>query len=437
MHHYDLFQKKTFGLAITICIGLAVILSSCASSTSSNAQAGTVSITYWAGHASGALHKAVLAEVQQFNQAHPSIHVAFKPTGASKHGLAAFEAGQAPNVAMISGQVVSQLAKAHAILDLKSYLNGKNGLTSSQIQSLYYPVVWQDMQSSNGKQYLMPLEKKSLLVIYYNKQLFQKAGITSAPQTWTEVSNDARKITALGSSYHGIAWTPAIRQFFDMTIANGGQVYQTQTRRQAFALNNAGAVQSLTMLRSWVASGSMILTSGYQYQQDFGTGNVGMLIDASAGYTYNKGSVGGKFTMGGVTDPIGSSGHSSQEINGASLALFNTGTQQQKDAAWTFMKWLSSPNTNTYWDEHTNYLPLGAQEESQIKGYYQQHPAQAATFSNPAQWWYKPRSANYVAARNAMQSVFDKVLRGQISVSQALQEMNSVGTSYLSGKLRA
>jgi len=125
-----------------------------------------VHLVYWAGHASGALHAAVVEEVKMFNQSHPNIQVTFHDEGASTHGLAAFEAGKAPNVGMISGYIVPQLTQAGAILNLKPYVHGPAGLTTQEIRKRYYPVVWRDMQSNSGKQYLMPLEKKSLLVIY-------------------------------------------------------------------------------------------------------------------------------------------------------------------------------------------------------------------------------------------------------------------------------
>jgi multiple sugar transport system substrate-binding protein len=395
-----------------------------------------VDITYWAGHASGALHAAVVAEVAEFNRTHPGIHVTFHPIGASHHGLAAFEAGQAPNVGMVSGYIVPQLVQAGAILNLGPYIHGRQGLTTQEIKRLYYPVVWNDMKETNGAQYEMPLEKKSCLVIYYNESLFKKAGITHPPRTWDEVGQDALKIEKLGPRYHGIAWTPSLRQFFDITLADGGRVFGSATDRRAFSLVNKGAEQALGMLRSWVKNGSMILTSGYQYQLDFGTGYVGMLIDASAGYTYDKSSVGGKFRMGGISDPAGTSGQSAQYINGASLVMFNVGSPAQKAASWTFVKWLSSPSTNVYWDEHTNYLPLGPQEYQLMRTFYKQHPAQAASYSNPAHWWYKPRVGTYEAAKNAMEAIFDQALLGQLSVRQALQQMTTTGTEYLSGKVR-
>lgn len=398
-----------------------------------------VGITYWAGHASGALHAAVVAEVAWFNRTHPAIHVTFHDIGASHHGLAAFEAGQAPNVGMVSSYIVPQLANAGAIVNLKPLIAGKSGLTASQIRADYYPAVWSDMQGPAGQQYLLPLEKKSLVVVYYNENLFKRAGISAPPRTWAQVGADAAKITALGSKYHGIAWTPSLRQFFDIAVADGGQIFGPGHPRKSFSLANAGAEQALAMLRSWVKSGSMILTTGYQYQLDFGTGDVGMLIDASAGYTYDYGSVGGKFAMGGLSAPAGTTAHSAQYINGASLVLFNNGSAAQRAAAWTFMKWLSSPAVNVYWDEHTNYLPLGPAESVKMKTFYAKNPALAASFSNPAHWWYKPRvpgAANYEAAKTNMESPFMKALLGQLSVVSALKQMTKVGSQYLSGAIR-
>ncbi len=434
---------RTISMGIASGIALCTLLAACGTTTTTSAAAKSVGhkhrvvhITYWAGHSSGALYQAVKAEVRQFNLTHPDIQVTFHPIGASHHGLAAFEAGQAPNVGMLSEWIVPQLIHAGAIIKLNPWIKRPDGLTEAQIRKYYYPVIWNDMKEPNGAQYLMPLEKKSLLVIYYNRSLFKRAGIMSPPKTWAQVGQDAGKITALGPKYHGIAWTPSLRQYLDIVKADGGKVFASKTHRTRFALDNPQAQAALTMLRAWIKSGHMILTSGYQYQLDFGTGDIGMLIDASAGYTYDKGSVGGKFVMGGVPAPSGSSGHPYQYINGASLAMFNVGTQAQKQASWTFIKWLSSPSTNVYWDEHTNYLPLGPEEYNMMKSFYTSHPAEAASFSNPRYWWYKPRNANYEAAKAQMESPYDKALNGQISVSAALAQMTKIGTNYLTGKVK-
>ncbi|QSO51125.1 extracellular solute-binding protein [Alicyclobacillus curvatus] len=392
-------------------------------------------ITFWAGHSSGTLYKALVAETATFNQQHPNIHVTFVAEGATKKGMAAFLAHKSPNVGMISTYAAQKFANAGAIVDLGPYISASGGLSQSQIQSDYFPVIWHDMQATGGHQYIMPLEKKSAVVIFYNGTLFQKVGITSAPKTWNDVWSDARKITALGGKYHGIAWTPSLQQYFVMTMDNGGQVF-TDASQSKFNLVNPAAEQTLTTLRDLVKSGDIVIGKGYEYQQDFGTGDIGLLIDASAGYTYDKGSVGGKFPFDAASAPIGSAGKAYNWINGASVAMFNTGTTAQKNAAWTFIKYLSGPANNTYWNEHTNYLPLGPTGQQQMQSFYQSKPGWAASYSNSKYWMMKPTNPNWSAAKTAMENDFSKALLGQESVTQALQNMTAQGNQYLAGQGR-
>lgn len=423
--------------ALTISAGLTLIglLGTTVTPPAEAAKDPVTDIVFWAGHDSGALHKALIAEVNTFNATHPSIHVKYQAQHATDKGIAAFLAHKSPDVAMISTNSAQKFIDAGAILNLKPMIDSKDGLTPAQIHADYYPVVWRDMQSQNGGQYLMPLEKKSTVVLYYNEDLMKRAGIAQAPRTWSQVVADATKITALGSTYHGIEWTPSVRQFFVMTMDFGGSVWTNASHSQ-FALDNAGAMHAFSMLRNMVAHKIMIPTQGYNYQLDFGTGHVGILIDASAGYTYDYGSVGGKFPMLAQSAPMGPTGHAYNYINGASLCLFNTGSEAQKQASWIFAKWMSSPQNNTYWNEHTNYLPLGMAGMSMMSPFYKSHPAYAASFSDPTYWIIKPTNPNFSAAKTAMMSDFEKGLLGQESIATALANMTAQGNKYMSGQQR-
>jgi multiple sugar transport system substrate-binding protein len=56
----------------------------------------------------------------------------------------------------------------------------------------------------NGKLYGMP-DLSSARALFYNKDLFSKAGISKPPTTWAEFETDAKKITALGGGVVGYA----------------------------------------------------------------------------------------------------------------------------------------------------------------------------------------------------------------------------------------
>jgi sn-glycerol 3-phosphate transport system substrate-binding protein len=194
-------QSKWLAVIGAGCLMLAVSLAGCGSAGAKAAGAGKggapVEITYWSEHTSGALHQAVIHEVAWFNRTHPRIHVNLQFIVTDTQGMAAFESGKAPSVAGVKAYVVPTLAQAGALENLGPYVHGKHGLSATQISQLYYSAVWKDMKENSSIQYMMPQEKKALVVVYYNENLFKKAGISHGPATWGQVSQDAKKISAL------------------------------------------------------------------------------------------------------------------------------------------------------------------------------------------------------------------------------------------------
>jgi sn-glycerol 3-phosphate transport system substrate-binding protein len=429
------FRHSRALVATTAAFGLVGSLVATAGLPAAAHASRPVSIVFWVGHPSGELHKTIVDEVRMFNAEHPSIHVIMFNKYATQEGIAAFLTHKAPNVAEVYTDSAQKFIDAGAIVDLTPYVHSQQGFTPAEIRADYYPAIWKDMQSASGPQYLMPLEKKSAVVIYYNADLFKRAHIAEPPKTWAQLERDATRITALGHGIHGIDWTPSVRQFYVLTEDFGGHVW-TNASQKVFDLNNAGARDALSYLRTMVAKQIMLISSGYDYQLAFGTGKIGMLIDASAGYTYDLGSAGGKFPMLAAPAPAGPSGKAYNYINGGSLVMFKTGTAAQRNAAWTFMKWISSPATNSYWDMHTNYLPLGPATFADMRSFYKKTPAYRASFTDPDNWIIKPPYANYQAAKSAMDADFLKGLRGQESVTAALAAMTQQGNSFMQGKQR-
>lgn len=377
-------------------------------------------------------------EVAQFNKTHPTIHVTFTDKYADTSSVtAAIKAGTAPNVVMPHLDAAQQLVAYGDLVDLTPYINGKNGYTVKQRTNDFYPSVWNGRAIAPGRQYIIPYEENGQMVIYYNSNLLNKAGIQHPPKTWGQVVADAGKVRALGSKYHGIAWTPSMTQYFVMIKDFGGKIWANSTHTR-FALANQGAIDALQMLRNMVTDKSMVLTEAYNYEMDYATGNIGILIDKSAGWTYDDQSAGGKFVMKATEAPSGLSGKAFNYVTGDSLAVLKTGTSAQQQAAWTFVKWLASPSVNAEWNEKTNYLPIGSATAGLMKNFYQTHSDHAAAFSNPIHWMTDPavNATQYYAAMNAMTSDFNKALQGQESVVRAVQNMNKIGNEYLRGQVK-
>ncbi len=105
-----------------------------------------------------------------------------------KELLDALAAGNGPDIFMIqNGWVSDYLNKI--VPAPESFVNEK------KIRETFVDVVADDFLI-DGKVYGVPLSVDSL-ALYYNRDLFNSAGITHPPQTWKEFSDDVEKITKI------------------------------------------------------------------------------------------------------------------------------------------------------------------------------------------------------------------------------------------------
>ena len=99
----------------------------------------------------------------------------------------------APDVCMLEDAMVSQFAVQEGIIELDQF--GAQDYADDFVAG-----PWGKLQV-NGKAYGMPLDSAPE-VLYYNKAVFDKAGVTEAPTTWDEYYEAAKKIRELGEDYY-------------------------------------------------------------------------------------------------------------------------------------------------------------------------------------------------------------------------------------------
>ena len=78
-------------------------------------------------------------------------------------------------------------------------LNNFNDLLSPELKEKFYPNLMA-MDNSDGVQYAIPYVA-STRKLYFNKELFEAAGIAAPPKTWTELKEDAKKIKNTGKAH--------------------------------------------------------------------------------------------------------------------------------------------------------------------------------------------------------------------------------------------
>jgi multiple sugar transport system substrate-binding protein len=142
------------------------------------------------------------------------------------------------------------------ILNLNAYASyAKDGLLYSSDEvlsdSVKSDLLPNFVQSGTyqGKMYGMP-DLSSARALFYNTDLFAKAGIAGPPKTWDEFTADAQKITALGDGTVGYAMPlgPEEAQAeFSIWMFNNGGNWKTDGK---WTINSPQNVDTLTFLKS-------------------------------------------------------------------------------------------------------------------------------------------------------------------------------------------
>ena len=192
-------------------------------------------LTLWHAYG-GALGQSFDALVQQFNQTHPTIQVESSYGGTlftmREKLVTALAAKSGPDMAQIDQFWSSELADAGALVSLDDFIAGDASLAGADI----WDKAWQTA-SYQGKRWSMPFALSNI-ALYYNKALFQKAGLDpdQPPVTWEMLAAIARQLT-LDADQNG---TPEQWGITMPLKANEGNVYYWL----AFLWQNNGALFS-------------------------------------------------------------------------------------------------------------------------------------------------------------------------------------------------
>jgi multiple sugar transport system substrate-binding protein len=134
--------------------------------------------------------------VKSFNATHPNIHVTAQHTAYEAYGekiSAMLASGNPPDIAYLDYAQAFPFADAGKLLDLAPYF-AKQPADKSLLESAYY-------HFDHGKKVLGTGLATGIILLYYNKDLFDKAGVPYPPSkaeqawTWDQFVQVAKKLT--------------------------------------------------------------------------------------------------------------------------------------------------------------------------------------------------------------------------------------------------
>ena len=359
--------------------------------------------------------------------------------------IAAFRAKQAPHIVQVfevgtanmmaaKGAVypVYQLmADAKEPFDPKAYIGPVYG---------YY-------STPDGKLLSMPFNS-STPVLYWNKELMQKAGLdpNKPPKTWPELGEMAKKAVAAGAK---CGFTPQWQTW--TMIENYGAWHNLPyaTKDNGFGgtdielkFNDAPRVKFIQMLADWGKDKTFVY-GGREGKSTalFTAGDCVFHVASSGSAAGIEKALGGasKFGIGMMPySPDVIAKPQNSIIGGATLWVLQGRPAAEYKGVAKFMSYLASTPVQAKWHQETGYVPIttAAAEATEKAGFYKQFPGrdvavQELTLNPPTANSKGLRIGNFVQIRDIVDGELEAVWSGKKDAKTALDDAVKAGNEQL------
>jgi ABC-type sugar transport system, periplasmic component len=273
----------------------------------------------------------------------------------------------------------------------------------------------------NGKTYGLPFTF-STPVLFYNASLFEKAGLdpNSPPTTWSEVKEDALAISkASGTTGVHIGGSVGNDWLVQALIgSNGGKVLSDD--RKTIEFGSPEAVGAIQMWQDMVTSGANSKMNDGEAMEAFTQGKLGMILFTSAVQSMFIGAAqaGGWELKAAQMPAFGDK--ATTPVNSGSALFILSDDKAKQEAAWKFLKFVTSERGYTIITSEIGYLPLRpsiVEDPAYLKDWVEKNPlikpnlAQLERLqpwvSYPGSNWYQIETILLEAVQKSIQSTND------------------------------
>ncbi|MBZ9975893.1 ABC transporter substrate-binding protein [Mesorhizobium sp. BR-1-1-10] len=212
-----------------------------------------------------------------------------------------------------------------------------------------------------GKTYGLPIAA-SARAMYYNKELFEKAGIAKPPATWTELQEDARKIKAQGAFGFGLQGKEIETDVY-YYYAMWSQGTEILNKDGTSGLSTPGALEAAKLYKSMIDEGltepGVTSNNREDVQNLFKQGKVGMMITAPFLSNQIKDEA-PSLKYGVAAIPAGPTG--ARGTYGVTDSMIMFKNSKNKDEAWKLMDFLFTTEQRAKFTQGEGFLPVNKEE---------------------------------------------------------------------------
>lgn len=332
-----------------------------------------VPITFWYG-LTGQLGEQIQALVADFNALGNGIEITAVQQAdydeTAQQLTLALQDGSFPDVALLSEIWWFRFYLASALLPLNDLIAARNIDTADIVESLFVEGRRQDVQ------YWMSVARSTPL-FYYNVAMFEKAGLSAAPATWSELAEVAPSLVGDGgqvpafthpSQASALPWG-----FQGVVWAYGGRYSDPDF---TIRIDEPEAVAAGELFRASVADGWA--TTSENPGEDLTNNLTAACINSTGGLraitsaAEERGiEIRTAFLPGERPDA-----EATVCTGGSGLAIMSGAPTERQEAAFSFIEYWTSPEMTVRWSQGTGYMPIrtSAIESPEMQAFFAENP---------------------------------------------------------------
>ena len=335
----------------------------------------------------------------------------------------AFVANEQPAISVMEIASIKTFASSGMLETLDSYI-------SDEKESNFFEGLMENSYM-DSKLYGVPY-LRSTPIFYYNKTLFEQAGIEKAPENWDELKEASKKLESIGVK--GFGFINDVWHFEALAKGNGGNTVSNDETTAIFNQPEAKAV--VDYLKDGIANYNFKYYSGNNASDTLATEQmnqkVGMWI-ASTGSLNNTLDIASQngYEVGTAFIPCGKS--YSVPTGGCNLVMTSKLTDKQKEAAAMFINFMTDEEQVIYSHQKTGYLPTTktSVQSPEITALFEKTPQFKVALDQLEYSNGRPMNKGYTEASKVYTNALDQIFTTDVDVQSTLDKAASEATTLL------
>lgn len=408
-----------------LAVGVAAVftLFGCAGSTPP--ASGPVKLTYFTFSAAPDHLTDLNSIIQAFHTKYPNVTIDVQTAAYADYftKLQTSIAGNAaPDTFELNYENFVSYSSAGSLLDLSSPAKADSGYNSA----VYYPRAYEVFQAG-GKQYGLP-ESFSDVLLFYNKDLFDAAGVSypTANWTWSDELTAAKKLTNPAKGVFGDMQGIQFFEFYKVLAQNGGQFLSADKKSATF--NSPAGVEAAQWLIQ--KPGTVMPTAAQMGSQNdeamFKAGKIAMWHAGIWEFTANKADT-FKWDIQLEPGKVNKAHHFF-----ANAVVASSKTTHAKEA-WQWLRFLTSSNEAVQTRLAASWELPAVADQSLFSSYLSQTPpaSRQLVFKALDNIVVPPVINQQSQMQDIVGKALDQAKLGQVPVKQALDDAAAQVTALL------